>query len=191
MKQLSLAILIVMTFIALRCESKTAKPVQKIETISNHELGKRRLEAKTLTAFLAVGEQLDTFATSYAQLKYDSIEAVNFMFEFVRRIGDTIPRDSILNRRRLDATESAYLVKMLDAKKSYDLGFKTKCFEPHMIFVFYSKDTIVAHCSICFYCRNSYATIRTTDREGEVNLSDFGFNALNKMCKTFNFSYCE
>lgn len=191
MKQLSLAILVLLVFIALSCDNKTAKPVQKIETISNHELGKKRLEAKTLTAFLAIGEQLDTVATSYAQLKYDSIEAVNFMFEFVRRIGDTIPRDSILNRRRLDATESVHLVKVLDAKKSYDLEFISKCFEPHMIFIFYSKDTIIATCSICFHCRNSYATIRAKDREGETNLSDFGLNSLHKMCKTFNFSYCE
>ena len=69
-KQLSIIILIELVFIALSCETKTAKPIQKIETISNHELGKRRLETKTLEAFLAVGEQLDTVAKSYAQLKY-------------------------------------------------------------------------------------------------------------------------
>ena len=114
------------------------------------------------------------------------------MFEFMARAkNDTVPRDSILNRHRLDATESAHLIEVLDAKKSYDLAFISKCFEPHTIFVFYSKDTIVGRCSVCFHCRNSYATIKAKDREGETNLSDFGFNSLNKMCKTFKFSYCE
>lgn len=191
MKQLSLTILIMLVFIALSCENKTTKSMQKIETNSTHELGKKRLEAKTLTAFLAIGEQLDTLSKSYAALKYDSIEAINFMFEFMRQVNDTFPRDSILNRHHLDATESAQIVKVLDAKRSYDLGFISKCFEPHMIVVFYSKDTIVASCSVCFHCRNSYATIKAKDREGETNLSDFGLNSLNKMCKIFKFSYCE
>jgi hypothetical protein len=190
MKQLSLAFSVMLIFIVLSCETKTTKAMQKIETHSTHELGKKRLEAKTLTAFLAIGEQLDTVAKSYAELKYDSIEAINFEFEFIRPV-DGMPRDSILNRHRLNATESAHLIKVLDAKKSYDFEFVSKCFEPHMTFIFYSKDTIVAYCSICFYCRNSYATIKAEDREGETNLSDFGLNSLTKMCKAFHFSYCK
>jgi hypothetical protein len=191
MKQLSLAFSVMLIFIVLSCETKTTKAMQKIETHSTHELGKKRLEAKTLTAFLAIGEQLDTVAKSYAELKYDSIEAINFEFEFMRLASDTIPIDTILNRHRLNATESTYLINILDAKKSYDFGAMSKCFEPHMIFVFYSQDTIVASCSVCFHCGNLYSTIKLGEMSRMVNLSSSGERSLNKMCKEFNFSYCE
>jgi hypothetical protein len=197
MKQLSLAIALVLFLITVSCGDKTGQvhsiesnqSAQSIQPVQrSHEFASKRLAAITLTDFLAVGEKLDTLSKDYSSLKYDSIEAINFMYI---GMADNFKKDTILNRHSLDTMHAKYLVEVLDSQKTYDYNSMSKCFEPHTVYVFYSQDTIVARCSICFHCGNLFSTVRTEERRSLVNLSQFGKNTLRKMCNEFKFADCQ
>jgi hypothetical protein len=180
----------------LSCNNPIAlKPIAE-NPIPVHIFAEKRLAAKTLTDFLAIGYQIDTVANSYSSLKYDSIEAINYLnegmviMETEDSIQKEIPKDTIYKRHVLNAQQTEHLIKVLDDEKTYDLEYRSKCFVPHLMFIFYSQDTIVAHCSICFHCINSYSTINSK-KYGEINLSESGDQILSKLCKDLNFSDCK
>ena len=164
------------------------KPVVSKAATPNHELGRKRLTAITLTDFLEIGYRRDTLAESYSVLKYDSIEALNFRYI---GMGDNFKKDTIFKRHSLNIMQTQQLVEVLDSEKTYDYSSMANCFEPHMIFVFYSQDTIVARCSVCFHCKNLYSTLKSEKRQWQVTLSSFGDKSLGKMCKEFDFSDCK
>jgi hypothetical protein len=175
----------------LSCNNPVApKPIAE-KPIPVHIFAEKRLAAKTLTDFLTIGYQIDTVAKNYASLKYDSIEAINYLNIGMAKLkkGETI--DTIVKRHILNSQQVEHLVKVLDNEKTYNFGYMTKCFEPHLMFVFYAQDTIVAHCSVCFHCTNSYSTISSEKINGVVNLSNFGEKMLCKLCKQLNFSDCK
>jgi hypothetical protein len=138
MKKIYLAILLI--FIAMSCKN------QQIKAHSNHILSQERLEANTLTNFLEIGYQQDTLAKSYSELKYDSIEAIDFKpksaFVTESEFGintDTSPKDTIVSRHLLSSKQAMYLTTTIDSKKTYENAIPANCFEPHMIFVFIGK----------------------------------------------------
>jgi hypothetical protein len=182
-------ILLSLSIFIISCNNPVVpKPIVSKAATPNPELGKKRLAAITLTDFLEIGYKQDTLVESYSTLKYDSIEALNF-----RYIGmaDNFKKDTIFKRHSLNTMQAQQLVEVLDSEKTYDYSGMANCFEPHMIFVFYSQDTIVARCSVCFHCRNLYSTLKSEKRQWQVNLSSFGDKSLGKMCKEFNFSDCK
>jgi hypothetical protein len=180
-----LAIVVLLFLISMGCKEKTAKP------FSNHELGKKRLEAKTLTEFSAIGERLDTLVNGYSELKYDSIEAIDFMFESMRLPSDTFPIDTILNRQVLDLKQSNYLMSIIDSKQTYANAIPAMCFEPHMIFVFYREDTIVAYYSVCLGCMKVYSTIKSKEIPFRYGLGEYGGSLFSEICQELHFSHCE
>jgi hypothetical protein len=181
-----------LVILLLSCNNPIApKPVASTPPPS-HELAKQRLAKNNRTDFLKIGYQIDTFAKNYASLKCDSIEAINYYNEgMIVTEGRETPKDTIFKRHVLNPQQTAHLIQVLDAEKTYDFGYMTKCFVPHLMFVFYSQDTIVAHCSVCFHCMNTYSTINSERINRVVNLTEYGDNMLSKLCKEMKFSDCN
>jgi hypothetical protein len=189
MKQLHFVVLFI--FITMSCKE------QAIKTHSNHVLRQKRLEARTVTEFLEIGNQQDTLAISYSDLKYDSIEAIDFKFEpaFVIEsesgINDLSPKDTIVSRHLLTSKQASYLTTTIDSKKTYEDAIPANCFNPHMIFVFYRKDSIIANYSVCLGCMRVYSTIKPHREFSKFGLGEYGGNLLSEICQELKFSHCE
>ena len=109
-------------------------------TLQDSNLIIKRLEAKTLEAYLEIGKNLDTVAASYSELPYDSIVAINHLDFGMRLARDTAKVDTILKRTTLTPQKAQEIVQILHAKENYDSTSRAKCFEPHITFIFYRKN---------------------------------------------------
>jgi hypothetical protein len=185
-------IFLFLSLFLLSCNNpNVSKPLVALPLLPDHALAKKRLPAKTLTDFLAIGYQLDTVAKNYASLKYDSIEAINYLNIGMARLKKGESIDTILKRHVLNIQQVEHLVQVLDNEKTYDFENRSLCFEPHLTFVFYSKDTIISRCSVCFDCKNIYSAIKSEKINGMNSLTKFGDQMLSKLCSELNFSDCK
>ena len=160
---------------------------------ANVDWAKKRLEAKTVEEYIELGVALDTLVKSYVELKYDSIVALDYLSGGLRIAGDSTLTDTILRRQSLNLAQSNYLIETLNSKKTYEFSSIAGCFEPHMTFVFYHKDKIVAYSSVCLKCLKLISTINVPDSgfNGEKLIGQYGGNLFSKLCNQLYFSQCE
>jgi hypothetical protein len=162
------------------------KEIQPQPTI-NWELRKKRAAAVTLTEFSSIGEALDTSIHSFYELKFDSIEMIDHLNEGV--YFDTIPRDTILKRHKLNKEETDYFLKVVASKSTYENMIPASCFTPHMAFVFYNQDKIVAHYSVCLGCMKVYSSI--DPEKWTKGIGEYGGFLFSKLCYEHDFSNCK
>jgi hypothetical protein len=63
----------------------------------------------------------------------------------------------VLKRAVITESETAWLTKALNSKKSFG-GGEAGCFEPHLGIVFYHDGKITGHLTICVGCNRLYAS---------------------------------
>jgi hypothetical protein len=93
----------------------------------------------------------------FKDLKYDKVVTYDFEGRGGGKIvrGDKLDR-SAKNPKELTPQQTQKFTAVLTDTATYG-GSTAACFDPHMGVVFYNKDSIVAHISICFEC-NSLAS---------------------------------
>ena len=160
-------------------------------TLQDSNLIIKRLEAKTLGTYLEIGKNLDTVATSYSELPYDSIVAINHLHFGMRRARDTAKVDTILKRITLTPQKAQGIVQILQAEENYDIESRAKCFEPHIAFIFYSKNEIVAYSSVCLECSMVSSSLKRSPIYGFSAMSNVGRKLFSKVCTELSFSYCK
>ena len=151
----------------------------------------KRLEAKTLEAYLEIGSNLDTVAASYSELPYDSIVAINHLYIGMRLARDTSKVDTILKRPTLTPQKAQEIVQILQAKENYDSTSFAKCFEPHITFIFYRKNEIVGSSSVCLQCSMVSSSLKHSSIYSFSGMSNVGRKSFRNVCTELNFSYCK
>ena len=173
--------------------NKNASKNEKINqlTLQDSNLIIKRLEAKTLEAYLEIGKNLDTVAGSYSELPYDSIVAINHLNFGIRRARDTAKVDTILKRPTLTPQKAQEIVQILQAKENYDSTSFAKCFEPHIAFIFYRKNEIVGYSSVCLQCSMVSSSLKHSSIYSFSGMSNVGRKSFSNVCTELNFSYCK
>jgi hypothetical protein len=169
----------------------TQKTDVSVEQNLHNDWAKKRSKIQTLGDYLEIGKNIDTIAKSYFELKYDSIVAINHLEIGMRLSSDTSKVDTIKKSLVLNMLQAETVVKAFDAKETYDLSSMTKCFEPHMTFVFYRKNEIVEYVCVCLRCSNLSSTMKLLDDHKFLSLSPVGKKSFNQICKELNFSECN
>ena len=108
---------------------------------------------------------------------------------------------NIKKQVQLDEQSWTNLDKKLSDKKSFG-GRPAACYDPHVGFVYYFKNKIVGHITICMECNRLHSSIDIpAQRQGKVKLSDgsveylgIGMSKsfrlfLNSLLKKNNFSH--
>ena len=190
--------LVLLTFYLFSCEKpapmgkKTPQNEQCSQlTVQDSSLIFKRLDARTLSEYLEIGQNLDTMATNYFELPYDSIVAINHLHFGIRLARDTAKVDTILKRTTLTPQKAQEIVQILQAKENYDSTSRAKCFEPHIAFIFYRKNEIVGCSSVCLECSMVSSTLKRSSVYGFSAMSNMGRKPFRNVCTELNFSYCK
>jgi hypothetical protein len=157
---------------------------------------KKRLAAKTLEEYLEIGKNLDTVAKNFAELKFDSIVAINHLSGGLRISGDTTKTDTIIKRQLLSPNQSNNLLNILDSKKTYESSQSAMCFEPHMTFVFFNGGKIVSVTSVCLSCMKLITDVKLPkygliEYESLRNIGEYGASLFSNLCYEIGFSECN
>ena len=160
-------------------------------TLRDSNLIIKRLEAKTLEAYLEIGKNLDTVAAIYSELPYDSIVAINHLNFGIRLARDTAKVDTILKRPTLTPQKAQGIVQILQAKGNYDSTAQAKCFEPHITFIFYRKNEIIGYSSVCLECSMVSSSLKGSSVYRFSAMSNVGRKLFSNVCTELNFSYCK
>jgi len=112
------------------------------------------------------------------------------------KLESTVKQQKNLNQSQVDD-----LTFFLGDVETYGAQ-RAACFEPHLGIVFYKKNNIVAHFSICLECNYMISSIRipaashkkiriNSEYEDPQNgFSKIGRKKINDLCRQLNFSHC-
>ncbi|GAC1302078.1 MAG: hypothetical protein NVSMB24_06040 [Mucilaginibacter sp.] len=107
---------------------------------------------------------------------------------------------SVINKAELDKQKITALIERLGKKSSFGDG-EAACFHPHLGFVYYLNDKIVAYITICLDCNVLVSSLPLdAQKQGRVGegkdayyMADGPSKAfrlfLNNLLKTYNFSH--
>ncbi len=140
-------------------------------------------------------------ANPFKTLVYDKVIAVDFNGEHEMplvlpngKLTQEISQRAVLNAKQVD-----YITGVISDTTTY--GYNTAaCFEPHFGLVFYSRDSIVAHVSVCFECNSLFSSVKIPAEtyynidDGDLTLPRHGFSpkgriAINKLVEELGFSH--
>lgn len=130
----------------------------------------------------------------YLLLKFDKV----IMYDFEPsgdKGGSIVEANGVLtkhisNRIQLDNLTINKLIIKLGDKNSFNYG-TAACFEPHLGFVFFNYNKIVAHITICLSCNRLYSSIElpSQKRSNNTNESKSFRQFLNMQLKKNKFSH--
>jgi len=131
----------------------------------------------------------------FPEKAYDYVMAYHYNGEDGKYIWeDNQLHPSVINSKKLAQQETETLLSILNNKEHYG-GDVSRCFRPHLGFIFYNQEDIpTAHISICFECNNHKAssTILAVE-EAPMNMRGYsaeGRRQLIDFCKKLAFGHC-
>ena len=131
------------------------------------------------------GQTTNPFAT----LKFDKV----VMYDFDGGKGSDLAiidgkgqlAKSVSKQIQLDKSTIIKLDTKLGDKKSYG-GGTAACYNPHLGFVYYLNDKVVAHISICLGCNRLHSSINIpAQKQGKVGQGKDAYYMLNGLSKSF------
>lgn len=105
----------------------------------------------------------------FSDLKFDKV--VMYDFEGVKGSGLYIINNgklstSVKKQQTLNKKEESLLINKLNLKSSYG-GGTASCFDPHLGFVIYNKNIVVAHITICLDCNRLSSSITIAEQQND------------------------
>jgi hypothetical protein len=155
---------------------------------ANFASKQKRAASITLTDFLSIGRELDTINDRYIDLTIDSVFAIDYMNEPTR---GKFPTDTIKNISSLNQAQIDHVVKIIDSDDTYEYDEISKCFNPHMTFVFFKADKIIAIYTVCLSCTKIYSSLKSRNKKRIGSISESGSRLFSEICYEHNFSNCK
>ena len=125
----------------------------------------------------------------FAKLKFDKV----VMYDFIGgKGGDLYILDdkgnlarSVSKQVQLGKAEANRLSSKLGSKQSYG-GAKDACFDPHLGFVYYFKDRVVAHVTVCLDCNRLHSSLAIPgQKQGRMGKGKDAYYLRDGMSTTF------
>ncbi len=92
---------------------------------------------------------------------------------------------SVNKQVQLDVNATKKLTNKLGEKKSYG-SVTAFCFDPHVGFVYYFKNKVVAHVSVCLDCNRLKSSVDIpAQKQGQVGKGDEAYFIANGLSKSF------
>jgi hypothetical protein len=132
--------------------------------------------------------ELDTTISKYKDLKYDFVEAIDYINDGLLDSSD-IGLNFVKQRIILNEEQINQFIQTSDAESTYNNPAGAQCFVPRLAVIFYKNSKIVAYSLVCIHCLRVTSSLNGITEEQMLGMK--GGDAFSKICQDLKFSECD